>query len=172
MLVSTVMAQWIQIPGLKKFVATMCSNISKIYQNIYFSVYSAWWLAGKRKNFEYFEIWDKSDHGITKPYFFEDHNGRVLIVNTERYCVMLQEFHSLSLQQFQGFNIETWFSRYVPYAIHQAIEVVQQLFPNKMNLRRRQINERLMSPDRSPMDYFSWDYLKSEVYENNLADTN
>ncbi|KAL0879455.1 hypothetical protein ABMA27_003206 [Loxostege sticticalis] len=92
-----------------------------------------------------------SARGIIGPYFHEDRRGRPLNVNSDRYCDMLRNF-------LDGATCHT---------SNQAMEAVNELFPNKVISPRGNINWPPRSPDLSPLDYFLWGYLKSKVYEDN-----
>jgi len=45
--------------------------------------------------------------------------------------------------------------------------IVDQLFPNKVISRRGNISWPPRSPDLTPMDFYLWGYLKSQVYDTN-----
>lgn len=109
-----------------------------------------------------------SGEGLIGPYFFEDQRGRALTVNSERYCVMLRNFLAPQLQEFEGFNAETWFQQdgATCHTSNQSLAVVNQLFPEKVISRRGTINWPPRSPDLTPLDYFMWGYLKQKVYAN------
>lgn len=73
------------------------------------------------------------------------------------------------LPEFAGFNSRTWFQQdgATCHTSNDSMEVVDELFPNKVISGRGNINWSPRSPDLSPLDYFAWGYLKSKVYQNN-----
>ncbi|GJQ74480.1 hypothetical protein Trydic_g21349 [Trypoxylus dichotomus] len=87
---------------------------------------------------------------------------------------MLRHFLAPHVQQFDGYNLETWFQQAgtTCHTLSQTQEAGRQLFPNKVILRRANVNWPPRNSDLSPLDYFLWGYLKSKVYENNPAHTN
>lgn len=110
-----------------------------------------------------------SAHGIIGPYFFENEHGRAVTVTSERYVAMIEDFFTPELQNFPSFNTRTWFQQdgATAHTSNTAMPVVRQLFPNKVISRRGDIPWPPRSPDLSPMDFFLWGYLKSQVYESN-----
>ena len=110
-----------------------------------------------------------SAKGIIGPYFHEDQRGRAINVNSDRYCDMLRNFLVPELQEFAGFDSRTWFQQdgATFHTSNGSMEVVNELFPNKVISRRGNIDWPPRSPDLSPLDYFAWGYLKSKVYQNN-----
>lgn len=111
-------------------------------------------------------MWAK---GIIGHYFHEDQRGRAINVNSDRYCDMLRNFLVPELQEFTGFNSRTWFQQdgATCHTSNDSMEVVNELFPNKVISRRGNLNWPPRNPDLSPLDYFAWGYLKSKVYQNN-----
>ncbi|GBP11582.1 Solute carrier organic anion transporter family member 1A1 [Eumeta japonica] len=82
---------------------------------------------------------------------------------------MIEDFFTPELQNFPGFNTQTWFQQdgTAAHTSNTTMPVVRQLFPNRVISRRGDTPWPLRSPDLSPMDFFLWGYLKTKVYETN-----
>ncbi|CAH1114272.1 unnamed protein product [Psylliodes chrysocephalus] len=52
-----------------------------------------------------------SAHGIIGPFFLEDGNHRTVTVNSNHYRAMLKNFLEPELQNFAGYNQNTWFQQ-------------------------------------------------------------
>lgn len=109
-----------------------------------------------------------SASGIIGPYFFENRRGVAQTVNSDRYCAMLREFLVPQLQEFDGFDQDTWFQQdgATAHTARASMEVVRELFPEKVISRFGDLNWPARSPDLTPLDFFLWGYLKSKVYVN------
>lgn len=81
---------------------------------------------------------------------------------------MLTNFLNPQLQDFEGFNDETWFQQdgATCHTSNQSLAVVNQLFPEKVISRRGTINWPPRSPDLTPLDYFLWGHIKQKAYVN------
>lgn len=97
-----------------------------------------------------------SASGIIGPFFFEDHQGRAVTVNSQRYVDMLQTFLTPALQEFEGYTQDTWFQQdgATCHTSNLSMPVVQALFPGKLISRRGDIQWPPRSPDLSPCDFF------------------
>lgn len=75
-----------------------------------------------------------SSEGIIGPYYFENQRERALTVNSERYWNMLKNFLAPQLQEFEGFNAQTWFQLdgATCHTSNQSLAVVNQFFPQKV----------------------------------------
>lgn len=107
--------------------------------------------------------------GIIGPYFFENNRGQAVTVNSERYTAMLRSFLIPTLQESRGYTRNTWFQQdgATCHTSNESIEVVREMFPQKLISRRGDISWPPRSPDLTPADFFLWGYLKSRVYSNN-----
>lgn len=103
-----------------------------------------------------------SASGIIGPFFFEDHQGRAVTVNSQRYVDMLQTFLTPALQEFEGYTQDTWFQQdgATCHTSNLSMPVVQALFPGKLISRRGDIQWPPRSPDLSPCEFFYGDILK------------
>lgn len=110
-----------------------------------------------------------SARGIIGPYFFEDRRRNAVTVNTERYIAMLQNFFSPALQDFDGFNQQSWFQQdgATCHTSNDSLSAVREIFGQKVISKRGAINWPPRSPDLSPLDFFLWGYLKSKVFNSN-----
>jgi len=110
-----------------------------------------------------------SAHGIIGPYFFEDEKGRAIKITSERYVAMIEEFFTPELQNFFGYNTRTWFQQdgATAHTSNMSMPIVNQLVPNRVISRRGNISRPPRSPDLTPMDFCSWDYLKSKMHHTN-----
>lgn len=107
--------------------------------------------------------------GIIGPYFFEDGRGRAVTVDSDRYVDMLNNFFEPALQDFDGYNRDTWFQQdgNTCHTSNRSLPVIQALFPEKLISRRGDLPWPPRSPDLTPCDFYLWGYLKSVVYRNN-----
>lgn len=115
-----------------------------------------------------------SAHGIIGPFFFEDANHRTVTVNSERYRAMLENFLEPELQNFAGFNQNTWFQQdgATAHTANLSMQVVQRMFPEKVISKNGDINWPPRSPDLTVMDFFLWGFLKAKVYTEIPANLN
>lgn len=81
-----------------------------------------------------------SAKGIIGPFFHEDR--RAVTVNSDCYCEMLQDFLASQLQEFDGYNLRTWFQQdgATCHTSDQSLQAVNELFPYKVISRRDNIN--------------------------------
>ncbi|CAH2101362.1 unnamed protein product [Euphydryas editha] len=104
-----------------------------------------------------------SAKGIIGPYFFEDFQ---VTVNSTEYVRMLRDFLSPQLQEFTGYNRNTWFQQdgATCHTSNESLPVVKEMFPKKLISQRGDIPWPPRSPDLTPADFFLWGYLKHRVY--------
>lgn len=106
-----------------------------------------------------------SSHGIIGPHFFANEQGNTITVNSDRYVEMLRTFVTPELNNFQHVQ-EYWFQQdgATSHTAWQSMEVVRELFGNRVISRFGNIPWPPRSPDLSVCDFFLWGYLKSKVY--------
>jgi hypothetical protein len=109
-------------------------------------------------------------HGITSfwvlgPYFFEDNEGAVLIVTSQRYVEMLHNFCEPELCR-RGISLSSvWFQQDGATAstARTSVSVLREMFPQHVISRGGDVSWPAYSPDLSACDYFLRGYLKSKV---------
>lgn len=104
--------------------------------------------------------------GVIGPYFFEDAQGAIVTVNSERYIAMLENFF---IPEFRRRGIDTrnvWFQQdgATAHTARASMEVVRRIFPGHVISRFGDVPWPPRSPDLSAPDYFLWGYLKAKVY--------
>jgi len=98
---------------------------------------------------------------VIGPYFFENS------VTGVSYLNLLEEYVYPEILNHPGFNEAIWQQDGAPG--HYATIVRNWLdfnFPKKWIGRRGPIEWPPRSPDLTPLDFFLWGYLKSEVYKD------
>ncbi|XP_039280434.1 uncharacterized protein LOC120350562 [Nilaparvata lugens] len=111
-----------------------------------------------------------STNGIIDPYFFEDDNGHAVTVTSARYVQMLNNFLIPELRQFHV-NEDTYFQQdgATSHTARVSMDLMRNLFPNRLISRNGDIQWPPRSPDLSSCDFFLWGYLKSKVFETRPA---
>lgn len=107
-----------------------------------------------------------SELGVWGPYFFEE-DGLTVTVNGDRYLDMLNNFLRPQLNNLNDNQRENlWFQQdgATSHTTRRALNLLQEMFPNKVVSLRGDIGWPPRSPDLSPCDYFLWGYLKSRVF--------
>ena len=109
-----------------------------------------------------------SKHGITGPYWFKDESERSLMVNSQRYIEVLQKFWT-TLGQRRGFERNGQSFQQDGATPHTSNETLQWLkrFGDRLISQRCEIEWAPHLPGLNPPDFYLWDYLKDNVYENN-----
>ena len=107
--------------------------------------------------------------GIIGPYFFKDQDGVHVTVNGGLYRAMISDYlfpnlHDVDLQTF-------WFQQdgATPHTATQTIDLLKEQFGDKIISRNGPVNWPPRSCDPTPLDYFLWGYLKSQVYADKPA---
>uniref|UniRef100_V5I8Z8 Transposable element Tc3 transposase n=1 Tax=Anoplophora glabripennis TaxID=217634 RepID=V5I8Z8_ANOGL len=92
---------------------------------------------------------------IIGPYF-ENRPGVAQTVNSDRYCAMLRTFLVPQLEEFDGFNQDTWFQQdgATAHTAWASMEVVRELFLEKVISRFGDLHWPARSPDLTPLDFF------------------
>lgn len=102
--------------------------------------------------------------GIIGPYFFENANEVALTVNSERYRVMIRDFLWPTVDGMDLRN--TWFQQdgATSHTARVTLTLLQERFPGSVISRGGDVNWPPRSCDLTPMDFFLWGFLKSQVY--------
>jgi len=105
--------------------------------------------------------------GVIGPYFFENAAGEAVTVNGVRYREMLSEFLWPELDNIDLDDI--WFQQdgATPHFANETITLLRTKFPGRIIARNGDVNWPPRSCDLTPLDYFLWGYVKSQVYKNN-----
>lgn len=109
--------------------------------------------------------------GIIGPFFFEDGQGNALTVNGERYRAMLTRFF---VPQLGGIDVDNkWFQQdgATCHTARETLTILHESFPNRVISRFGDQNWPPRSCDLTPLDFWLWGYLKSQVYANKPATT-
>jgi hypothetical protein len=88
------------------------------------------------------------------PYFFEDEDGSAVTVTSARYVEMLLNSHTPELSRW-GIG-----SRPHAHTATASMQVVREMFPERVTSLRGELPWPARSPDLSACDYFLWKYLK------------
>ena len=107
--------------------------------------------------------------GIIGPYWFEDDDEHVMIVNTERYFQILRKFWAALGQRRRVVRAEQSFQQdsATPHSSNDSLDWLRQLFLDRLISRRCDPEWAPHSPDLNPPDFYLWGYLKDNVYTNN-----
>lgn len=103
---------------------------------------------------------------IIGPYFFEDHHGNAVTVNSERYRGLLMTFPIPELQR-QGLDLSSVYFQQDGATAHTARDTMATLrtvFAGRIISRFGDITWPARSPDLSACNFFLWGYLKSRVF--------
>lgn len=106
--------------------------------------------------------------GIIGPYFFEDENGATVTVTAARYCQLLNTFLRPELRRLQV-DLENVFFQQdgaTPHTARVSMQVLRDMFPERLISRFGDIPWPPRSPDLSTCDFFLWGYLKDRVYSH------
>lgn len=109
--------------------------------------------------------------GIIAPFFFEDESGNAVTVNDERYPVMINQFF---VPQLEAIVLDDkWFQQdgATCHTARETLIVLREFFPNRINSRFGDKNWPPRSCDLTPLDFWLWGHLKSQVYANKPATT-
>jgi hypothetical protein len=103
--------------------------------------------------------------GVWGPYFFEEEDKSVS-VTSERYVRMLSQFLKPKLEELDN-NLQVWFQQdgATAHTAKRSLNVLQEMFPEKVVSLRGNVEWPARSPDLSPCDFFLWGYLKAEVFK-------
>ena len=105
--------------------------------------------------------------GVIGPYFFEDAAGQAVTVNGDRYREMITGF---LWPELKNIDLEDmWFQQdgATSHFAKKTIELLKEKFNDRIISRNSGVNWPPRSCDLTPLDYFLWGYLKSQVYRNN-----
>lgn len=105
--------------------------------------------------------------GVIGPYFFENAGGEAVTVNGNRYRAMITEFLWPELSNIGLKNM--WFQQdgATPHFANQTIALLKEKFNGRVISRNGDVNWPARSCDLTPLDFFLWGYVKSQVYKNN-----
>ena len=107
--------------------------------------------------------------GMLGPYWFEDTNGKMVTVNGERYRKVLHRFHANLTQLLSPNQLRlSWFMQdgAPPYTAGETIDLLHQLFRNRV-ISQATVHERaLHSLDLNPLDFIFWGAAKGQLYAN------
>lgn len=104
--------------------------------------------------------------GIIGPYFFENEDGVAITVNGERYRSMIRNFLWPRLDDMNFRNM--WFHQdgATCHTAQTTIDILHERFEGRVISRRGDVNWPPRSCDLTPLDFFLWGFLKSQVYAN------
>lgn len=104
--------------------------------------------------------------GVIGPYFFEDEDEAAVTVNGERYREMIRIF---LWPRVDDMNLENmWFQQdgATCHTARDTINLLHEKFDGFVISRGGDVNWPPRSCDLTPLDYFLWGYVKSQVYAN------
>ena len=102
---------------------------------------------------------------IIGPYFFQNEAGVAITVNGERYRSMISNFLWPKIDDMDTDNM--WFQQdgATCHTPHATMDILHKRFEG-MVISRGDVNWLPRSCDLTPLDFFLWGYLKSQVYTN------
>ena len=103
--------------------------------------------------------------GIIGPYFFFE-GGHSVTVTSSRYRCMLEDFLLPELRRKRISRRKAWLQQdgATPHTALSVLNFLQSKFPGKVISKGGDFRWPPRSPDLSPLDFFLWGYLKTEVY--------
>lgn len=113
-----------------------------------------------------------SSAGIVGPFFFEDGGGDTQTVNAERYRAVLAKFwRSLNnkLRSDPDALQQQWFQQdgATAHTAQATRDWLRERFGGRLISRLEVCPWPASSPDLTPLDFFLWGHLKSQVYRTN-----
>lgn len=109
--------------------------------------------------------------GIIGPYFFENDVGEAITVNGERYRTMITDFFFPKMNDMDVDDM--WFQQdgATCHTSNATIAILNGKFEGMVISRRGDVNWPPRSCDLTPLDFFLWGFLKSQVYANKPKST-
>lgn len=109
--------------------------------------------------------------GIIGPYFFENEAGQTVTVTAARYRDMITRFFLPQLDDIDVANM--WFQQdgATCHTARETLQLLHETFPGRVLSRFGDQNWPPRSCDLTPLDFFLWGYLKSQVYVNKPTTT-
>ena len=103
---------------------------------------------------------------VIGPYFFEE-NIQPVTVNGERYLQMLQSFLVPELKKRHKLSQTTYQQDGATWHITQPVKTfLETNLKNRILSRQFPFEWPANSPDLSPLDFWFWGYVKTEVYKH------
>lgn len=109
--------------------------------------------------------------GVIGPYFFENDVGEAITVNGERYRTMITDFFWPKLNDMDVDDM--WFQQdgATCHTADATMDILHERFESMVISRRGDVNWPPRSCDLTPLDFFLWGFLKSQVYANKPQST-
>lgn len=109
--------------------------------------------------------------GVIGPYFFENDVGEAITINGERYRTMLTDFFWPKLNDMEVDDM--WFQQdgATCHTADATMDILHERFEGMVISRRGDVNWPPRSCDLTPLDFFLWGFLKSQVYANKPQST-
>jgi hypothetical protein len=103
--------------------------------------------------------------GIIGPYFFENVEEHTGTVNAEQYTVLLETFLCNELHPCQQDLLFFQQDGATAHTVQISTQVLRTVFPSRLISHFGYITWRACSHDLAVPDYFSWGYVRNEVYK-------
>lgn len=109
--------------------------------------------------------------GVIGPYFFQNDGGEAITVNGDRYRTMITDFFWPRLNNMNMNDM--WFQQdgATCHTADATMNILRERFEGMVISRRGDVNWPPRSCDLTPLDYFLWGFLKSQVYANKPQST-
>ena len=109
--------------------------------------------------------------GVIGPYFFENDVGEAITVTGERYRRMITDFFWPKLDDIHLDDM--WFQQdgATSHTADATMDLLHERFEGMVISRRGDVNWPPRSCDLTPLDFFLWGFLKSQVYTNKPQST-
>lgn len=109
--------------------------------------------------------------GIIGPHFFENDVGEAITVNGERYRRMITDFLWPILNDMDVDDMWIQQDGATCHTADATMDVLHERFEGRVISRRGDVNWPPRSCDLTPLDFFLWGFLKSQVYANRPQST-
>lgn len=109
-----------------------------------------------------------SSQGIIGPFFFEDRNGNAMTINKERYISILNQFWRALRSKCADTLQQQWVQQNgaTSHTARVSMEWLSEHLEGRLISRRSAVGWPAHSPDLTPLDFYLWGELKSQVYES------
>lgn len=107
--------------------------------------------------------------GLIGPFFFENSNGATVTINKERYVGVLERLWRTLVADPDVFTENIWFQQdgAPPHTSRLALSWLEEHFGGRVISQKTEIPWPAHSPDLTPLDFYLWGFMKTQVYAMN-----
>lgn len=104
--------------------------------------------------------------GIIGPFFFQKSDGTTVTVNKDRYLGMLEKLWTKLVEDPEIDTENIWFQQdgAPPHVSRVALSWLEDHFGERVISLKTQTPWPPHSPDLTPLDFYLWGFIKSQVY--------